>query len=337
MSSIGVPGNSTEWHNYIFENRGASELAVIWTFTGIALLFASARWYVRGWMQRRLRSDDYLIAISVSTGIIACALTTVSVSKGIGRHVEALSQEQRITATLWVYAAYCPSVLSFGLPKLAVIALLVRLLVPSRTHFWVLWVMGALVQFALLGVVGLLFGRCQPLLYAIDQSIEGHCLATSTWVHYCLFTASFSAFVDFYLAAYPSIVLYKLQMARRKKIALSIALGLGVVSGGVAIYKTVVLLALADPDFTYYNALYPSLPLLHHKTKNTVLRLIMPKICKNKKRVRCCGRPKSPDQPLLLPQADILMGYWLQRAGYYGAESKSCLLPQHKCTETTRP
>ncbi|KAK8848708.1 integral membrane protein [Apiospora arundinis] len=254
MSSIGVPGNSTEWHTYIFEDRGASELAVIWTFTGIALFFASARWYVRGWMQRRLRSDDYLIAISVSTGIIACALTTVSVSKGIGRHVEALSQEQRITATLWVYAAYCPSVLSFGLPKLAVIALLVRLLVPSRTHFWVLWVMGALVQFALLGVVGLLFGRCQPLLYAIDQSVEGHCLATSTWVHYCLFTASFSAFVDFYLAAYPSIVLYKLQMARRKKIALSIALGLGVVSGGVAIYKTVVLLALADPDFTYATA-----------------------------------------------------------------------------------
>ncbi|KAK6851929.1 hypothetical protein PG995_012054 [Apiospora arundinis] len=224
MSSIGVPGNSTEWHAYIFEDRGASELAVIWTFTGIALFFASARWYVRGWMQRRLRSDDYLIAISVSTGIIACALTTVSVSKGIGRHVEALSQEQRITATLWVYAAYCPSVLSFGLPKLAVIALLVRLLVPSRTHFWVLWIMGALVQFALLGVVGLLFGR------------------------------SFSAFVDFYLAAYPSIVLYKLQMARRKKIALSIALGLGVVSGGVAIYKTVVLLALADPDFTYATA-----------------------------------------------------------------------------------
>lgn len=65
MSSIGVPGNSTEWHAYIFEDRGASELAVIWTFTGIALFFASARWYVRGWMQRRLRSDDYLIAISV--------------------------------------------------------------------------------------------------------------------------------------------------------------------------------------------------------------------------------------------------------------------------------
>ncbi|KAK8117800.1 uncharacterized protein PG998_006081 [Apiospora kogelbergensis] len=235
MSFTGVSGNSTEWQDYLAEDRGVSELAVIWTFTGVALVFASARWYVRGWMQRRLRSDDYLIAISVATGIVACTLTSVAVSKGIGRHVEALSLEQRITATLWVYAAYCPSVLSFGVPKLAVIALLVRLLVPSRTHFWILWSMGVLVQLALLGVVGLLFGRCQPLLYAIDQSIKGHCLDTKTWRHFPpiwranRLNLAFSAFVDFYLAAYPSIVLYNLQMDRRRKIVVSIALGLGVV------------------------------------------------------------------------------------------------------------
>ncbi|KAK8015870.1 hypothetical protein PG991_008758 [Apiospora marii] len=257
MLYTGPRGNSTEWQEYLAENSGIAELAVIWTFTGVAFIFASARWYVRGWVKQKLWSDDYLIAVSIATGIIACALTTVSALKGIGRHVEALSNEQRISATLWVYAAYCPSVLSFGMPKLAVIALLARLLLPSRLHLCMLWTMGGLVQFALLGVVGLLFGRCQPFLSAVDQSIPGHCLDTDIWVHYCLFAASFSAFVDFYLDAYPSLVLYKLQMARRKKIVLSIALGLGAIlitfnsSGAVAIYKTIVLLALSDPDFTF--------------------------------------------------------------------------------------
>lgn len=75
------------------------------------------------------------------------------------------------------------------MPKLAVIALLGRLLIPGRLHFWMLWVMGALVQLALLGVVGLLFGRCQPFLSAVDELIAGHCLDTNTWVHYCLFAA----------------------------------------------------------------------------------------------------------------------------------------------------
>lgn len=37
----------------------------------------------------------------------------------------------------------------------------------------------------------------------------------------------FSAFLDLYLAVYPSIVLYKLQMTRKKKIALCGALGIG--------------------------------------------------------------------------------------------------------------
>lgn len=39
----------------------------------------------------------------------------------------------------------------------------------------------------------------------------------------------FSAFVDLYLSIYPSIVLYRLQLPRKKKIYLSIALGLGLV------------------------------------------------------------------------------------------------------------
>ncbi|KAK7937654.1 uncharacterized protein PG986_014522 [Apiospora aurea] len=233
MSSTEAPAtNSTEWNEYLAENTGGTELIVIWTFTGTALVFASARWYVRAWMQRKLWSDDYLIAISVATGIIACALTNVSVSKGVGRHVEALSNEQLISATLWVYAAYCPSVLSFGMPKLAVIALLVRLLVPGRVHFWVLWLMGGLVQLALLGVVGsalgLLFSRCHPVDYALGRDNMAFCLDTIQ----CGLTfldVAFSGFVDFYLAAYPSIVLYKLQMARRKKVIVSIALGLGAV------------------------------------------------------------------------------------------------------------
>ena len=38
-----------------------------------------------------------------------------------------------------------------------------------------------------------------------------------------------SAFVDLYLAIYPALVLWKLQMSLRKKFALTAALGLGTV------------------------------------------------------------------------------------------------------------
>lgn len=38
---------------------------------------------------------------------------------------------------------------------------------------------------------------------------------------------AFSAFVDAYLAVYPTVVVYKLQMALKRKVALCCALGIG--------------------------------------------------------------------------------------------------------------
>jgi len=61
----------------------------------------------------------------------------------------------------------------------------------------------------------------------------------------------FSACVDIYLAIYPTVVLFKLQLPLRKKIALCIALGIGLVSGIVAIYKTTRIPALGSADFSY--------------------------------------------------------------------------------------
>lgn len=54
-----------------------------------------------------------------------------------------------------------------------------------------------------------------------------------------------------YLAIYPSVVLFGLQIELRKKIALCIALGIGSVASVVAIYKTTSLPSLAKPDFSW--------------------------------------------------------------------------------------
>jgi hypothetical protein len=39
--------------------------------------------------------------------------------------------------------------------------------------------------------------------------------------------AAFSAFVDLYLSIYPAVVLYKIRLPIKKKVALSAALGIG--------------------------------------------------------------------------------------------------------------
>lgn len=61
----------------------------------------------------------------------------------------------------------------------------------------------------------------------------------------------FSGLTDLYLAVYPTIVLFKLQINNKKKIALCFALGIGSVSAIVSIYKSTRLPSLAGTDFSW--------------------------------------------------------------------------------------
>lgn len=61
-----------------------------------------------------------------------------------------------------------------------------------------------------------------------------------------------SALLDFYLAFYPTIVLFKLLMNWRKKLALSSALGFGYCAAAITSYKTYTLTIVPDrADFTW--------------------------------------------------------------------------------------
>jgi hypothetical protein len=153
---------------------------------------------------------------------------------------------------MWTTAAFCPGVMSFGLPKLAVVVLLTRLLNPGKYHRWFLWWQGIWAQLTLFATVGVLLGQCMPARSLWDFSItEKKCFDKKILIGYCIYAGIFSAFVDIYLAIYPTVVLFKLQLPTRKKIALCIALGIGLVSGVVAIYKTTRIPSLGSADFSY--------------------------------------------------------------------------------------
>ncbi|KAK7966881.1 uncharacterized protein PG986_001158 [Apiospora aurea] len=224
--------------SYLAQDRSTTTLVSTWSVTGVAFLVALARLYVRAVMRRNVRNDDCFIILSVAASIASCALTSVAVAHGLGRHVEALSREEQVAVTTWTYIAFCPGVMSFAIPKLAVIALLVRLMVPRKGHYMFLWGMGITVQLTLLATVGILIRvidkKCPPFS-DIRLDPPEHCVPVHVQVKWCLFAGSLSAFVDFYLAIYPSVVLYSLQMRRRKKVALSVALGLGVLTEGSTI------------------------------------------------------------------------------------------------------
>ncbi|KAI3530439.1 integral membrane protein [Colletotrichum filicis] len=233
------------------QDKGPGIITVCWIFTALSTLFVLGRVVVRWKIMRKFHSDDYFVIAGLVCGYISTSLSTLAVYSGIGKHLELLTLEQQQDGMLWTTAAQCPGIMSFGLPKLAVVSLLTRLMNPGVYHKWFLWWMGIWCQLTLFVTVGLLIGRCTPASSLWDFSIQGTCFSPDILINFSIYAGTFSAFVDVYLAVYPSIILYRLQMPIKKKIALSSALGIGAISGIVAIYKTTRLPLLASEDYSY--------------------------------------------------------------------------------------
>ncbi|OHW91991.1 integral membrane protein [Colletotrichum incanum] len=233
------------------QDKGPGILIICWVVTAISTVFVLGRVYVRGNIMGKFQSDDYFIILGQVCGHVSTALSTLAVRSGNGKHMVVLTTEQQQNAILWTTAAFCPGIMSFGLPKLAVVSLLTRLMNPGKYHKWFLWWLGIWCQLTLFVTAGLLLGRCTPARSLWNFSVKGNCFSTDILVGYCIYAGAFSAFVDVYLALYPAIVLCRLQMSTKKKIALSCALGIGSISGIVAIYKTTRIPSLGSKDFSY--------------------------------------------------------------------------------------
>ncbi|KAK4033600.1 hypothetical protein C8A01DRAFT_19467 [Parachaetomium inaequale] len=236
------------------QNKGPTILATSITVTVLSTLFVAARLFVRGRIIGTLYLDDYFMIAAMICSWVTVGASANAVAHGSGRHAAVLNEEQLSGAILWTMVGFVPGVLSFALPKLAVVALLTRMMNPARWHAILMWVLAVWCLVSLMGCVAILFGQCTPTRAMWTFSIKGECWSPWVLVNYSIYAGSFSAFTDLYFAVYPAIVLCNLQLNLKKKIALSCALGIGSVATVVAIYKTTRIPGLASPDFVYDTA-----------------------------------------------------------------------------------
>lgn len=111
--------------------------------------------------------------------ILSNVFVTISVYRGNGKHFDVLNLEQKQNTIKWMMAAYVPGIETLGFPKLAVIALLARLLMPSKTHLVVLWTMGIICCLSLTAMVTTLLLQCSPPRALWTLTMPRDCLAPS--------------------------------------------------------------------------------------------------------------------------------------------------------------
>ncbi|CAG8075279.1 unnamed protein product [Penicillium nalgiovense] len=242
----------------IHDNKGPKILAVLWTLTGLTTVMVIARVYIRLKLLRNFGMDDYLIVASMILGLAYCAISTVGVGVGFGKHAMYLTTDNLEMAILLNIVSFLFGILSFTLPKIAVTSMLTRILNPKPMHKTILWVMVGTATIVSIICIIILFTMCDPAeaLWKPRLVAAGaKCKSTTILINYAIFTGAMSAVVDLSLAIYPTTILLKLQMSLRKRIALCAALGLGSIASAMAIVKCTQLHGLADKsDYTYGTA-----------------------------------------------------------------------------------
>jgi len=237
---------------YLAQDKAPSIVATCIAVSVASTLFVFARLFTRQKIMGKLHLDDYLVASAVPFQWTCTALAIVATTYGNGKHFDTLSINEMQGAIFWTILGFPFGIMAFAIPKLAVVALLQRLLNPNRWHQIFLWILASLCTGALLGCVVILFAQCSPAESQWNFAItDKTCIDKWILVDYAIFAGGFSAFTDLYLAIYPAVVLWKLQINIKKKIALCFALGIGSIATVVAIYKCTRLPSLASADFSY--------------------------------------------------------------------------------------
>lgn len=126
---------------------------------------------------------------------------------------------------------------SFSLPKFAFIATLKRILNYGTKTTILFWGLALSSQACILATSVWWFVQCKPVEFGWNKAIDGTCADVSVLADLGYFTSAYSAFLDIFFALYPIPFIMRLNMPLKSRVAVSVALGLGVLACVVSIYK----------------------------------------------------------------------------------------------------
>ncbi|KAK5170589.1 uncharacterized protein LTR77_005178 [Saxophila tyrrhenica] len=229
---------------------GPTVIGVMWMETIVTLILIIMRLYCRAYlMTGRVGWDDWLMAASWVFLVGYTSTCTAATRWGFGRHMGELSFEQFAVANLLEICGQTCYLVAMVLSKGSVAAFLVRI-TPVLWHRVTLWVIMA--GFTIIAFLCALLNwlQCFPTAFVWDKTVKGgHCWMSITPV--ALTAGGVSCFVDFAFAAFPWQIVYKLNMPKREKLNIALALSLGVFAGICGIIRTYELQGLSAVDYSY--------------------------------------------------------------------------------------
>ncbi|GFF48184.1 hypothetical protein IFM61392_02516 [Aspergillus lentulus] len=239
-------------------DRGPLLLGVLWAQAGIATVIVFLRLYAR-FMIHTTGWDDWLMFLTLAIFIASIFIATLQDSVGGYRHVYYLDEDAVVRALELNFILRGVHIIGYATGKASIGAFILRLIGPQ--NMWQKWVVWVLIIFTpLVNVLNCIFNfvQCNPVQGNWDPRVSAKCWEKRAQLKFAYFMCSENIAADAVLAIIPATFLFSMNLSLKKRINLTILLGLGSMATICGIVKTIKLNSIRDaPDFTC--AKYPSL------------------------------------------------------------------------------
>ncbi|KAK9802145.1 putative Integral membrane protein [Seiridium cardinale] len=244
------------WDNEAYGSQAHKVCWFLFAFTSVVI---TLRFYSRftakpnNWFGA-MGLDDALVGFSWIVLLLTQVFIQIAADYGNGKHFDDLSKNSQIQAMKWNTIIDAVIIWAFSLPKLAIIALLRRILNFGLHTSVLLWGLAFVGQALIFSMSVFVFIQCDPAAKNWDTDLPGICLPRGTMIALEYFVSSYSAFLDLFLAVFPAPFIMRLNMPLKTRLAVSGALGLGVFASIIQGYKLSIMGAsfqLSQNDPTY--------------------------------------------------------------------------------------
>ncbi|KAH8651058.1 hypothetical protein BX600DRAFT_387643 [Xylariales sp. PMI_506] len=212
--------------------------------SSVSLTFLSLRLFCKYLVAQRPGIDDITLAFSWILLIVFVSVSIYATKFGLGDHLANTDLSQLPYLLYLLPIGQFFAVISVCISKSSFIITLIRLVVlPWQKS--ILWFMLVTINASMFSIAIVQFYQCG------DPPTQG-CVDDNVVIDLGVYAAGYSAAMDLVLTAFPSLVIWKLNIKRRDKIGIIISMSLGIVAGVVGLYKTSTIPGVArNADFTY--------------------------------------------------------------------------------------
>ncbi|KAJ5164252.1 uncharacterized protein N7500_006082 [Penicillium coprophilum] len=224
--------------------------AVTWPFAGISTVLFFMRIFAQlRHTTQRSYWEDLMLALSWSFAIVQAVILQIALNAA--KDLDINNQPGTVPkAAFWAIMMNNWSFLSIELPKVCVAILLVRLFRPALWLRIAIWGLCVIINVVAVGGFIITWVMCNPVAAQWNpwKYPTAKCWPRSTQITYACVSCGISSFINIAFSVYPAIVVWKLQMARWKKVGTIGLMGLGLVAFAFSVVKLYYMtFLLADP------------------------------------------------------------------------------------------